>query len=83
MMMMNIFELLPWQGIAEHLRRQAEAGSGIQGAIVGAGFGAATAMAKMANSDAKDRIRIIATGAALGAALGAADNSHFRDLKGG
>jgi hypothetical protein len=78
MVAMNIFELLPWNEIAQHLRRHAEAGSGIEGAIIGAGFGAATAMSKLANSDTTDRAKKIATGAVIGAAFGATDNRYLR-----
>ncbi len=79
---MNIFELLPWQGIAEHLRGRAEASSGVEGAIIGAGFGAATALASIGRSGNDDPFKKIATGVALGVAFGAADNRLLRDWQG-
>lgn len=75
--MMNLFENVPWDEVAANLRQQADAQSGIKGALIGAGLGVVTAAAMKAAGH-KPTVALLLTGAAVGIAYGAADTKAIR-----
>ena len=77
--MMNLFENVPWDRVAMNLREQADAQSGVQGALIGAGLGLVTTVAAMRAVGRKPTVPMLLTGAALGIAYGAADTKAMTD----
>lgn len=78
---MNLLEAVPWAKVASHLHEQVEGLSGPQGALVGAGLGAATAIAAMAVTNRKIHVPTLLAGVAVGVAYGAADKKLLPDVR--
>lgn len=75
---MNLFESVPWEEVAANLREQADAQSGVKGALIGAGLGVVTATAAMKAAGRKPTVALLLTGAAVGIAYGAAERKAIR-----
>lgn len=68
---MKLYDALPWSELAAHLRESARKSSGIEGALVGAAFGAAATIATMPDHSIEKHLKPILTGAVLGLIFGA------------
>jgi hypothetical protein len=67
---MNISDMIPWSELANHLRANARAKSGIEGAIVGTIYGFAHAISRLDEPVGEQHLQRIVTGAALGTIFG-------------
>lgn len=77
---MRIYDILPWQSIADHLKPSAERKSGVEGALYGAAYGAVAAMASLSDSN-DDSIKPLIAGTAVGIILGATDAETIQHLR--
>ena len=75
---MNPHENQPLEEIAANLQEQADAQSGIKGALIGAGLGAVRVALAMKATGRKPTVAELLTGAAVGIAYGAADTKAIR-----
>lgn len=76
---MRIYDALPWQIIANHLKPSVERKSGFEGALYGAAFGAMTSMAAMSGRNT-DPVKPILAATAVGIILGAVDGETISCL---
>jgi ABC-type Fe3+-siderophore transport system permease subunit len=80
-MVMNILDMLPWSQIAAHLQPHARAKLGAEGAVYGAAFGLASAMATSSQRHDAEPLKPILTGMALGLIYGAVDQQLLNNMR--
>jgi len=73
-----MFGDIPWDIITQNLREQADATSGIEGGILGAGLGVVTVMSAMKAAGHRPTAAALLTCAAIGIAYGATDKQLLR-----
>lgn len=74
---MSLINELPLDAVAAELRARADAASGVEGALFGAGLGVVTTIAAARGTSGKLSIPALLAGAALGLAYGAVDVSSL------